>query len=313
MTPVRLEPAIPRSRVKHCTTESLRSQNCLVYYRYGCIEPLFLTSEKQRFPSGEEVKLYWMVNKCDSSAPRFLVELCENPGKDGDLNTLVPVTKETVTYRNKYCALCNEVDFIRTSSNWQLDINCETVFDWSNPSIIKAMEENKCEVIFVPPTGAITKTCEKRPPYYISTCNVTGQWQKFDEAIDVACRSFVDAFNLTYRNYFCYLCNTAEPLAPVIDMECQLTHNDFVLNIVPPFSALVDLDVMQDMNDEPKLSCDKHTQFEDKKLVRSYSKTYVKRPLSKRQKIGFQDRLSLNAGQKYCRMLQVFCNNFDLH
>ena len=36
----------------------------------------------------------------------------------------------------------------------------------------------------------------------------------------------------------------------------------------------------------------------------SYSKTCVKRPLSKRPKIGFQDQLSLNAGQKYCRMLQ---------
>ena len=35
-----------------------------------------------------------------------------------------------------------------------------------------------------------------------------------------------------------------------------------------------------------------------------YSKTCVKQPLSKRQKIGFQDQLLLNAGQKYCRMLQ---------
>ena len=35
-----------------------------------------------------------------------------------------------------------------------------------------------------------------------------------------------------------------------------------------------------------------------------YNKTYVKWPLSKRQKFGFQDRLSLNAVQKYCRMLQ---------
>ena len=35
-----------------------------------------------------------------------------------------------------------------------------------------------------------------------------------------------------------------------------------------------------------------------------YCKTCVKRPLSKRQKIVFQDQLSLNAGQKYCRMLQ---------
>ena len=35
-----------------------------------------------------------------------------------------------------------------------------------------------------------------------------------------------------------------------------------------------------------------------------YSKTCVKRPLSIRWKIGFQDQLSLDAGQKYCRMLQ---------
>ena len=35
-----------------------------------------------------------------------------------------------------------------------------------------------------------------------------------------------------------------------------------------------------------------------------YSKTRVKRPLSKRPNIGFKDQLLLNADQKYCRMLQ---------
>ena len=35
-----------------------------------------------------------------------------------------------------------------------------------------------------------------------------------------------------------------------------------------------------------------------------YSKTCVKRSLSKRPQIGFRDQLSLNAGQRYCRMLQ---------
>ena len=35
-----------------------------------------------------------------------------------------------------------------------------------------------------------------------------------------------------------------------------------------------------------------------------YSKTCLKRPLKKITKIGFQDQLSLNAGQKYCRILQ---------
>ena len=38
-----------------------------------------------------------------------------------------------------------------------------------------------------------------------------------------------------------------------------------------------------------------------------YSKTSVKWSLSKRPKIGFQDQLSLNEGQKYCRnILQCF-------
>ena len=36
-----------------------------------------------------------------------------------------------------------------------------------------------------------------------------------------------------------------------------------------------------------------------------YSKTCLKRPLKKKTKIGFQDRLSLNAGSKYCRLLQA--------
>ena len=36
----------------------------------------------------------------------------------------------------------------------------------------------------------------------------------------------------------------------------------------------------------------------------NYSKTCLKRPFKKKAKIGFQDQLSLNAGQKYCRMLQ---------
>ena len=49
-----------------------------------------------------------------------------------------------------------------------------------------------------------------------------------------------------------------------------------------------------------------HLDFARDKILMgmSYSKTYVKRPLSKRPKNCFQDRLLLNAGQKYCRMLQ---------
>ena len=39
-------------------------------------------------------------------------------------------------------------------------------------------------------------------------------------------------------------------------------------------------------------------------LLSVYSKSCVKRPLSKRPQIGFQYQLMLNVGHKYCRMLQ---------
>ena len=42
-----------------------------------------------------------------------------------------------------------------------------------------------------------------------------------------------------------------------------------------------------------------------------YSKTCLKRPLKKKTKIVFQGRLSLNAGQKYCRLLKG--DTFNLH
>ena len=44
------------------------------------------------------------------------------------------------------------------------------------------------------------------------------------------------------------------------------------------------------------------TIFGDRKIM--YSKTCVKRSLSKRPKYGFKQQLLPNAGQKYCRMLQ---------
>ena len=42
-----------------------------------------------------------------------------------------------------------------------------------------------------------------------------------------------------------------------------------------------------------------------KTLIVIYSKICLKRPLKNKTKIGFQYQLPLNAGQKYCRMLQV--------
>ena len=42
----------------------------------------------------------------------------------------------------------------------------------------------------------------------------------------------------------------------------------------------------------------------------SYNKTCLKQPLKKKTKIGFQDRLSLNAGQKYLREHSALLSTF---
>ena len=44
--------------------------------------------------------------------------------------------------------------------------------------------------------------------------------------------------------------------------------------------------------------------------TKKYSKTCVKRTLTKRPKNGFQDRLLLNEGQKYCRIHSVILLTF---
>ena len=54
------------------------------------------------------------------------------------------------------------------------------------------------------------------------------------------------------------------------------------------------------------VSKDTHPVF----FIYMYSKTCVKRLPSTRQKIGFEDQISLYAGQKYCRMLQSILQYF---
>ena len=65
-------------------------------------------------------------------------------------------------------------------------------------------------------------------------------------------------------------------------------NSDILRRVIPPITFV---------QYKTKCMCESHTQ-------RVYSKTCLKRPLKRKTKNGFQDRLSLNAGQKYCRMLQ---------
>ena len=229
--------------------------------RHGCIEPAFQTTDKSLYSNEDSFWGIWMVTECAKEVPDFLRELCENPEADDSFKSLVPVSTKTVTYRNKFCALCNGVDFIATLFKWHLDIRCRSHLDMWDKNLMRKLKESECEVIFKSPDEVDTNKCEVVPPYHISSCNVTGQWGVYDETTELACHSFIDPFDSKYQNYWCYLCNTAVPQEPET-MFCQ-TPDNVVSDIAPPFSALVDLDVIQAREREVVLQCDKETQFED--------------------------------------------------
>lgn len=232
-----------------------------IHCRYDCVAPEFLTTTRTR-----PVKSVWMVTKCPEDWQNNTIkELCENPGKYGTFDTMVPVNifYPNTHYRNKYCALCNSVDSSLPLRSWLLEINCERVLKMPDKNLLSSLADRQCNIVYKPPDKIPVENCIKIP-YTISRCNVTGKWKYYNELIERGCLSFIDPFNLTYMNYFCYLCNTAEPANPLI---CTLPQVDNIEDVAPPCSAIMSLDVINSMIQDTSLDCNINTQFEDNKLV----------------------------------------------
>ena len=70
------------------------------------------------------------------------------------------------------------------------------------------------------------------------------------------------------------------------------------------YKILVPIADVQNFLENPHVDVSSWARGQNIVFIFIYSKTCVKGPLSKRPKIGFQDQLSLNTGQKYCRMFQ---------
>ena len=124
-----------------------------------------------------------------------------------------------------------------------------------------ATEKYRC--VFIPDeVGA--RLC-RVPKYSISVCNTTGLWPIYDQATELACRSFVAPFNRTFQNYFCYVCNTDQPQAPE-DLDCPGFRDD-VNKFLPPFIALINIDAVEQWRKDNQLDCNIVNQFQDMKQV----------------------------------------------
>ena len=252
----------------------------MCYYRYKCANPNVYKYDERHNSTRNQSIGYQLISVCNSSSPDPTIrDLCENPDADTYLDTLFPVTDHSskLAYRNQYCALCDEYAVLETISQWVMDIECDKPVALTHERMYHIIKERQCNVTFKAPPNIPAKTCIL---YTISTCNETGLWRVYNETLDTACQLFVDPFNFTYKNVFCFLCNidAREPVSlsncPRFNMSVGATS---AYN--PPFLAIMNLGAILTEQANEQIQCKEKSQFTDDKLVR-YSLYSVKSSVS---------------------------------
>ena len=245
-------------------------------YRYTCVYAQYLVTTETKFQTN---RAYWMISKCDPTYPNNKYRaLCENPGHKNSTDSIVPVTDYTskIVYRNIYCLYCSTVDANTPIILWELKTANNIEIDSTDKNFWYNLKSQGGNVLFRPPAYIPMETCDPDIHiYHISTCNETGLWQIYNRTIERACESYTDPFNLTFKNYFCYLCNTAEKL-PLSQWKCRKSNRTYEeFNLTPPFSAIIDIKVLQVSDNTDRLFC-KHSQFPDRITVsKQYSWVFM--------------------------------------
>ena len=223
------------------------------------------------YPRAPDIEPVWMITKCDPNFRRFLFrygvkELCENPGLHDSLETILPFeTVDGLDYRNIFCAYCNGVDMAKFR-HWRVKIHCNQLVAVTDEDLVNSIRNKRCNIFYIPPWHKKARPCSI-PQYRINQCNETGLWQVYNDTLIRACESFVDPFNYTYRNFFCYLCNSREIIprgnwyCPAPLQETQNSSQDYT-------TTLYTIDVLTQKANKETV-CDLDTQFMDYKMVRS--------------------------------------------
>ena len=215
-----------------------------------------------------------MITGCTSeTVTDELKSLCELPDTSENITHLIPVTSSNVHYRNKYCALCNDVSHW---IEWFAELYCDVNITLS-PSLLSEVRKRKCNIFFRPPENTSVHICYKKGAQ-ISHCSISYR------LVSRKCSS--DPFTVPYTSYFCYYCeaeldiliNELDTFQGSIEQLCLPPRNDPIIKIItPPFTALINLNVVQERKQELGLEpetdtiimddCDPSTHFEDEKMV----------------------------------------------
>ena len=212
---------------------------------------------------------YWMKTKCQLPDSNLIdVKLCSNPGMNNHYSSIVPTfnggnDQRLLPFWNKFCSKCDGLKNEAHRHYWILSVHCDDDIVFNHENLLQVVQEKKCEVSYKPPSTAAPQ-CDYSGDPAISRCNVTGLWEEYDNVIEAACHSFYDTFNGTYRNYFCYLCNTDDPQPPEL-RSCDGLQNQNFSDFL--YSVDFTVDLISQIDDGVMLGCDAESQFVDLKKV----------------------------------------------
>lgn len=164
-----------------------------------------------------------MKNTCPDGTSLDLKENCEKIRTENDTLMNLPLTVNFyVSYKNKYCALCNnETDKYRT---WSLNWDCRDFVDFNFISSYDSMFQNakikKCK-LFASSDGLVKGCSKAYGSFVIKTCNVTGTWITYDPDIEWGCHNY-DYQHDIFKNIFCLICNPSKHTKEIIS-TCNVT------------------------------------------------------------------------------------------
>jgi hypothetical protein len=200
---------------------------------------------------------YRVVDECPDKTDASSYQKCYTPTEIQDY-VIVVDKKNGKLYRNKYCAECNG---IHNYDKLNLRVDCPDI-NYVN-SFDKLITEGResyimenCSIVSLPPPRRIGPSRCLPKTKVISECNITGQWDFFDNDIKRGCitqgqnmvfKVSYDRFGLEkhYANVFCFLCNV--PSATNKTDICKIIHSvENMKGSMVNFYAILDLNMWGD-------------------------------------------------------------------
>ncbi|KAK3590082.1 hypothetical protein CHS0354_041125 [Potamilus streckersoni] len=178
---------------------------------------------------------YYFIADCPSGSDEEIRTRCTRiPDYDDtildnlDFSNMTPVTsmRDRLTYRNTFCASCHMIkgeDLVY----WDVSLRCKSFFtQFTVTMIAEHIRSKNCKIDFQPPLNLEYQQEICRPT--ISSCNETGKWLHYNEAIEKLCHStYGSNFNNQFKNVFCMLCNNAtnikDPYCPASSIPTDVS------------------------------------------------------------------------------------------